>query len=741
MSPLGLLLLAVLPLLPVRGHVRDAVTRAPLAGVTVQVVGSTTGTSTDASGAYALSVPDGRRLRFTRSGYTSLEATPGDSVLDVLLVPSVRSLEGVTVTALRAEGARPGGAPISQRIVTQEEIERRYSGQEMPLLLTATPSVTAYSDGGAFSNYTYMRLRGIDQTRINITLDGVPLNDQEDQGVFFSNLPDFGTSVQSVQIQRGVGTSSQGTASYAGSVNFESIALANGPRRGELQLSRGAFNTTRGSAEWQSGLLPNKFAFYGRVSALDTDGYRHHSGNKSQGGFVSAGYFGERTSAKLTLISGVSRNQESYLASSIEALRADPRDNPLTKEERDRFTQTVISASATHLVGAHSTASATAYSLLEGGDYDVRIGEELWNFNLESRVVGAFTTWNYQRGALTLNTGVHGNTYYRDHFLFIRPNLRDRIYSNTGEKDEASAFVKTSYDVGRVTLFGDAQVRHVWYRYLPDAQAGISKASTDWSFFNPKIGVTYLARPSLSFYASIGTNGREPTRNDMFAGFDNVDTTNADFVGPLSRVRPERVRDVEAGVSWRARALDVRANVFAMSFHNEITPIGELSYIGLPLRKNVASSYRRGVEVDALYRGFSRIVLGTNLTWSHNRIAEYTDDAAQQTYRDVTPLLTPAVITNQSAELQLTDMVTVGLDGRYVSRSFLSNTGDSRFVTPPFYMADATLSWRIGTYTLLAQLRNIADREIFTGGYTDGVTSYYYPMARRNLIVTVRAAF
>lgn len=731
----------LLPLADIRGTVRDISTRAPVPGVTVQVVGRIQGTITDSLGRFTLDAEPGVRLRLSRIGYAPREVTVADSVLDVALTPAARALEGVTVTALRASGTRDAGAPITQRVVTQEQIERQYSGQEMPFLLSTTPSVTVYSDGGAYSNYTYFRLRGIDQTRVNITLDGVPLNDAEDQGVFFSNFPDLANSMQSVQVQRGVGTSSQGVASYAGSINFESVSLAGTSRRGEVQLSRGAFNTTRGSAEWQSGLLPGGLAIYGRVSAQDTDGYRHNAGNRSTGAFLSAGYFGERTSAKLTALTGVSRNELSYLAASIDDIRADPRNNPLPPSDRDRFDQTLVSLAVTRLLGASSTLSATAYTVDAGGDYDVTFGPDISNFNLASRVTGAFATYNRQVARWTLSTGLHANSYYRDHFLFLRPDLSTELYRNRGEKDDASAFAKVAFEAGRLTLFGDLQGRRVWYSYRPDANAGIAASSTSWSFLNPKIGATYSARPDLTLYASLGSNGREPARNDMFAGFDNVDTTNADFVGPLDRVRPERVNDFEAGITHRGRYMDVSVSAFAMRFRNEITPIGELSYIGLPLRKNVRSSSRDGLEVDLTWRGLSRAVIGANAAWMRARIAEYTDDATQQTFRDVPPLLTPAFTANQSVRVALTRSLSLGVDGRYVSRSYLANTGDGRFVTPPAWLMDAALTWSPGRVSVLAQLRNAWDRRFFSGGYTDGTTSYYYVAAPRNLIVTTKFGF
>ncbi|MGQ0640204.1 MAG: TonB-dependent receptor [Gemmatimonadaceae bacterium] len=715
------------------GEVRDAVTRVPVGGAAIEVAGSSISVLTDSAGRFRLEVPEGARVRITRTGYAPMDvASRADTALQILLTPLTRALEKVTITAIR--GASAERAPITQHTISAATLEQRYSGQEVPLLLAETPGITAYADGGAFSNYTYFRIRGIDQTRINITLDGIPLNDAEDQGVFFSNFPDFGNSVQSVQVQRGVGTSSLGTASYAGSVNFESFSLAQATRRGELQVSRGSFNTTRTSGEWQQR-WNERLAGYGRFSWQDTDGYRNHSGNRSSGGFASVGYYGDRTIVKLVALGGVSRNQLSYLASSEDDIRRNPRVNPLS--DSDRFWQSVAGLSVTHQVRPQQTLGVTAYNVAAAGDYDVTFDGTVSNFNLASTMTGVFATFSGDWGGANLTVGAHGNKYHRDHFMFTRPDLRSRVYSNRGDKDEASAFAKLSVESGRATWFADLQIRQAAFAYTPDRNAGIEESDIDWTFVNPKVGVGVRLTPRWWWYAAYGSNGREPTRNDIFAGFDNMDTTNAAFVGPLDRVRSERVRDAESGVSYDGQSLTLTANVFDMRFRNEITPIGELSYIGLPLRKNVGSSYRRGLELEGAFR-MPRLAINGNATWSRSRIAEYTDDASGQTYRDVEPLLTPSFVMNHRLSIALPRAGWLHLDGRYVGKSFLANTGDPQFVLPAAYTADAALVFDIGAHAILVQVRNVTDRLTYTSGYTDGTTSYYYVLAGRNLIATVR---
>ncbi len=733
-----LFLALLLAVVTVRGEVRDAVTGEPIAGVVVASAAARAGTLTDDAGRFVLEMSAPSRVRFARLGYHTQEYdVVGDTTLVVRLEPSAPSLERVTVTALRGDAA----APIPQRTMDREEVERRYVGQDVPLLLTGQPSITSYAEAGAFSNYSYLRLRGIDHTRVNITLDGVPLNDPEDQFVYFSNFPDFGNSLESVQIQRGVGTSSYGTASYAGAINFQSMALAGSTREGEVQLGRGSFGTTRGSAEWMTGRVAERFAGYVRASAHRTEGYRHHSGNTGQSYFANGAYFGTRDIVKVTAFGGRSRNELAYLAVPLADLERDPRTNPLGDDERDDFQQHFASASWTRALGERAAMQATAYTIWASGDYDVRIAPDMYNFQLASRVSGALATWSARRGALDLDAGIHASAYHRDHSLAIRPDLGALVYLNTGRKREQSAFAKAAMALGDVTLYGDVQVRHPEFEYFPDAASGIDGSSIAWTFVNPKVGLTWEVSRRATVYASYGSNGREPTRNDMFAGFDNVDTTNIEFVGPLSRVRPERVYDTEAGVRWRTSSLTANVNVFDMRFRNEITPVGELSYIGLPLRKNVRASYRRGLEADITWHPVASVSASANATLSRNRIAEYTDDAAGATYRDVEPLLTPTALVNHTVDWQMTRTISLSLGGRYVGRSFLANTGDERFMTPSAYLLDAGLAWRVGRHELALQVMNLGSARFYAAGYTDGTSPYYFVTAPRALFVTATVGF
>jgi len=661
-------------------------------------------------------------------------APPADSARADSLRPT-RRLETVTVTAIRGAG----DAPISQSTIDRATLERSYQGQDVPLLLQgAAPSLTSYAESGTYWGYSYLRLRGMDQSRINLSLDGIPLNDPEDQVLYFADFPDLANSLQSVQVQRGVGTTGTGTAAYAGSINLETIPLATMARGAELQLGGGSFGTRRASAEYHSGLLPSRFAFYGRLSALETEGYRHHSDALGRSAFASAGWFGDRDIVKLTATAGLFRDTMAYYAATEADLARDRRVNPLEPQVGDQFGERLAALNYTRLLGAASSLSTTVYRIAASGHYDVFIDPTtLWDFHLDFTWYGVTSAWSWSGAGVRLNAGLNANAYARDHFARQRIDGLE-LYRNTGHKDDASAFAKAAWESGPVTLFGDVQGRWARFRYEPDRASGIAGRDIDWRFLNPKVGLTWRTSERLSAYASYGLNGREPARSDMFAGFDNLDTTNVEFVGELRRVRPERVHDVEAGLAWEGTLASLRANLFAMEFRDEIAPIGALSYLGTPLRKNVARSSRRGVEAEGRWQAHRRLSLSGALTLMRGHIDAYTDDAAGVTHRDVEPLLTPRVLASHAADVTLGRGLSVGVAGRYSGRSYLANTGDARFVLPPSYALDGSVAWTRGQWGLSLLLNNVTDAHRYSSGYTDGSTSYYFVMPPRNVLLTAR---
>jgi iron complex outermembrane receptor protein len=669
--------------------------------------------------------------------------TAGDSARASHRVPtgadSATALERVTISAVRASGA----APISQKTLTAADLAPRYFGQDVPLLLQgAAPSLTSYAETGNYWGYSYIRLRGIDQSRINLTLDGIPLNDPEDQVLYFADFPDLSNSLSSVQVQRGVGTSSNGTAAYAGSINMESVPLASAARGGQVQLEDGSFGSRRASAEYMTGMLPGRFAAYARVSDLTTKGYRYHSGVDGRSLFFSAGYFGDRDIVKFTATTGTMRDTMAYLAVAASDLATDRRINPLSPEERDGFSERIAALSYTRLLGPSSSLATTAYRISSAGDYDVIVDDAgtLDNYNLKFAWYGATSDWTYHHDAVQIDVGVNANTYARDHSSYQHPDLTTPLYYNTGHKDDASAFAKLAYTAGRATLFGDVQARHAQFRYTPDVHADIPGESISWSFLNPKAGVTYALDGGLSMYASYGKNTREPARSDMFAGFDNLDTSNVAVVGALDRVKPETVHDLEIGSTYHGARVQAQADVYSMDFRNEIAPIGALTSYGTPLRKNVDASYRRGVEVDVAYRAHPRLLLDANMSASMNRIRDYVDSSGDTpvAYKNVEPLLTPRFTTYERAQFAATRSLDLSLETRYQSRSFLQNTSDPRYILPPSFDLDGSVSWHIDRYELVVRGNNLGNSKKFGSGYASDGQSYYFVLPPRNVFVTLK---
>lgn len=648
------------------------------------------------------------------------------------------TLERVTVRAVRAGDA---AAPVSERTLSREELQRGYSGQEAPLLLTRVPGITAYSESGSFTGYSYLRMRGMDQNRVNLSFDGIPLNDPEDQAFYFSNVPDFANSVESVQVQRGTGTSTFGTASYAGSVNFQSLDLAAARRGGELQLSGGSFDTRRAALQWRSGLVGGRWAMAARATSHQTDGFRSHSGNNASSGFLSAAWYGTRDVVKFTSFAGLSKLRSSYYAADEATVQADPRANPMGLNERDRFSQVFWNLQHVRAIGEHAVLTTTIYRQGAGGWFDVKVDPDLWRFNLSYSWYGALSTYSYRRGMVAFDAGAHVMRYHRDHYLEIWPALADRVYDNTGFKNEQTAFAKLQLTQGRATWFGDLQLRRAAFRYQPDKNAGVEGPSIAWDMLNPRVGVTWRQTGELSLFASVGSVRREPTRDDMFVGADNLDATNAASILPLDHVRPEHVVDYEAGVHWTRGAVRASANLFAMEFSEEIAPVGALSLTGSPLRVNVGASHRRGIEGELKWQAAGRLSIDATLAVTDARINRYTDGSSGVVYRNVRSRLTPAVVATQVATWRVGRGFTLLAESRAVSASSPTNTGDRQAQLPGYLLADAAVSWGHGATQLTVRMNNVMDQLAYGSGYASDGVNYVFPFATRHLMIDMRRWF
>lgn len=645
-------------------------------------------------------------------------------------------LNSVEITGIRADIK----TPVSQKTLSSQEIQNGYFGQDVPVILSQTPSVIYYSDGGAYSGYMYMRIRGIDQTRINFTFNGIPLNEPEDQGCYFSNYTDFATNIGSVQMQRGVGTSTNGTASFAGSVNFESPDLSDSSYTG-IQTGYGSYNSSRMSSVFNTGILKNNMAFYGRYSHNYSDGYRYHSGTDANTFFLTGGYFGKKDIVKFTAFSGKSKNQMAYLATSESDIKNDPRTNYLSKDENDDFRQDFFQVQHTRFIGEKSFLTSSLYYTGLSGNYDVYFAPDMLNFSLFSDFYGAMSNYSYYGKNIKINAGINANSYYRNHSMSIKPMASQSLYSNRGDKSEVATFFKVSYDIKKLTVFGDLQGRVAKFSYRPNSGYAISVEPVTWKFFNPKAGITYSLSEKNNLYASVGSMHREPTRNDMFAGFDDMDTSNFSIIGNLNRVKPESVTDFELGTNINLKKLKIQADIFRMDFKNEIAAIGQLSYIGLPLRKNVASSYRQGVEIDYLWSPTKYLSFSGIACYMNARIKEYTTDYDSVTYKNVAPYMTPTIVASQTASLTFWK-ITTSISANYMSKAYLDNTMNDTLMMSSNLLFNASVSVKVCKNCSVSIIaNNLTDVLAYNSGYAMGGTRYYYVAAGRNFFASLNLKF
>lgn len=649
------------------------------------------------------------------TGFPSSKGTYNNPII-ISETSTINALRGYTKT------------PISQKTVEKKDIEKTNFGQEMPFQLSKTPSITFQSDGGSYMGYSYFRLRGIDQTRINMTLNGIPLNEPEDEGAYFSNYGDFMSNIQSFQVQRGVGISSNGVASYGGSVNFLFNTINEDYIKAEGGI--GSFNSNRMSISISDG-LHNGFGIYGKFTKMKSDGFRYNSGYDAISGFFNLIYSSQNDILQYISFYGNECSQMAWLPSSIADINIDKRTNYLSEREKDKFEQWVSMFQYTHKFDDNFSITIQPFINSLVGNYVVLVDDTPLNFNLKSNWYGISINSEMNFGQIKAFVGIHGNNYYRDHFLnigdFDKPKS-DNLYYNTGEKWETSAFIKMMYETSKFHIFVDGQIRNINFNYIPEKSYFMPSKNISWSFFNPRAGITYDITDNISIYSSLGMTRREPTRTDMFAGYDDMDTVNISEIGDFGRVKPEQVINIESGLKLNDESYKLDINYFHMQFSNEIAPIGQLSYISLPLRENVKSSFRHGIEVDGSYYFDDYISVFGNFTFMDAKIAEY------GLHTNVTPLLTPKFSTNFGVELNILPF-DIFIINRFVSKSFLDN--ENTQTCPSYYTMDVSSTLSIESVILKFQLNNIFDKTYFTGGQVQSGIPYYFVQSGRNFFITL----
>jgi iron complex outermembrane receptor protein len=730
----------------VSGKITDQKSGQPLPGATVSLQNLTNAPAavTDAQGNYRLNnVKSGSyTLRASYVGY-QINQKPinvnGSVVVNFTLAPSTFMTEEVTVSATRASAK----SPTAFTNLKKQDLEKNNLGQDLPYLLNQTPSVVTTSDAGAGVGYTGIRIRGSDGTRINVTVNGIPLNDAESQGSFFINLPDFASSVDNIQIQRGVGTSTNGASAFGASLNIQTTTRRDSAYA-EINTSAGSYGTVKNTVLLGSGLLNGHFSLDGRLSRIASDGYIDRASSNLLSYYLSGAYYGKSTTLRANVFAGRERTyqawngipdyiigDETYAASiGVKDVR---RYNELGyisgddysknynfyKDQVDNYQQNhyqllldqQLSDKLSFSGALHYTKGSGYYEEFRGGD-SVKVygltpivigatptnpGTTLSTTNLVRRLwldndfYGLTYSLKYRPenntnlilgGAYNEYKGAHfGNILYTSESAGITPNYE--YYRDDAKKTDFNIFARSEFNLGKFLLYGDMQYRRIFYSFLGfDRNLNNVQQSATMNFYNPKLGLTYNINDRSNIYASLAVGNHEPNRNDF---------TNST---PQSRPKSENLKDFEAGYRTRGTNYNAGINGFYMLYKNQLVLTGALNDVGGNIRTNVDDSYRAGVEVDGRVNITSQLSWAANATVSSNKVKNYrqiyfNDDTktfVEQQYDKTNLSFSPSFIGGSEISYSPIKGGSIALLSKYVSRQYLDNTSNQNpagFTTSP----------------------------------------------------------
>lgn len=678
---------------------------------------------------------------------------------------ATQNLDEVLVKAVRVQP----NAPITHSNVTRKEIAKRNLGQDIPVLLNYLPSVVSSSDAGAGIGYTYLRVRGSDATRVNVTINGIPYNDAESQGTFWVNLGDFASSVESLQLQRGVGTSTNGSGAFGASLNILTDAISQ-EAGGEISNAFGSFGTRKHTVKFSTGLLDDHFEFAGRLSKIYSDGYVDRAFTDLKSYFLQGNYIDDNTIVKAITFGGKEKTYQSWYGLDKTQLEEDRTQNPYTYDnETDNYWQdhyqlhwneTLNFNWATN-IGLNYTRgkgyfeqfkddrSAADYNDLINDDSDVIVRRWLDN---HFYVVNANAT--YQKNGLEIISGISYSDYTNDHYgeviwgsdLAAGTSIRDRYYLSISDKTDFSVFSKATFKVNdKLQVFLDLQNRFVNYTTtgLTSERVPID-IDANFSFFNPKLGLTYDLNPNNSLYASYARANKAPNRND--------------FESNATDVTHEELNDFELGWRHQSERLRLNANLYYMRYNNQLVLTGALDNVGEYLRENVDKSYRLGLEVDANIALNDEFSLNSNFALSKNTVQDLLidRDGALQNFGDTNIAFSPNVISTNAIEYAPDAKFRTALIGKYVGEQYMSNTDNEASKLDSYFVADLNFSYTIDVKSVFnsivftGMVNNLLNLEYEDRGYTyldtwSGPTASeiqgYYPQATRNFILGMTMIF
>ncbi|MEY4811472.1 MAG: hypothetical protein RLZZ462_345 [Bacteroidota bacterium] len=687
---------------------------------------------------------------------------------------SIRSLPPLEIKAIRLSEQ----APFAQTNISKAQITLNNVGQDLPFLLENTPSVVVHADAGIGVGYTGIRIRGTDATRINFTLNGIPYNDAESMGTFFVNIPDFGSSVNSIQIQRGVGTSTNGAGAFGASVNLMTNEY-NPTAYLSLQNTAGSFNSFKNNVVFGSGLINNKFTIDGRVSSIRSDGFIDRANSDLKSFFLSSTYWGDNSSLRLNIFSGKERTYQAWYGVPQELLATNRTFNPAGTEkadapyenQTDNYTQTHYQLFYNKQVNSNWKWN-TAFFLTTGKGYyeEYKAGVDFSDYNidiqgkinvpadlvrrrwLDNNFYGQIAAVSYFDSLNDLTVGGGWSVYDGLHFgtlpylsqTFAPANFR--YYDNDALKKEMNSYVKWERKLTKqFKSFIDLQ-----YRYVSHQMNGFTK-NTDleiertFNFFNPKMGLTYQTK-NIFYYTSVAVANKEPNRDDFEAS-------------ATEQPRREQLIDWEAGFEFKKPKYAINANVYYMDYKDQLVLTGKINDVGAYTRINVPKSYRTGLELQVKYAFNKYFNSSYNITFSQNKIEEFTeyiDDYDQYTqvaipHKNTNIALSPSLTTNRTFNWKPNDKLSFFWTSKYTSRQFLDNTQNNDRILDAFFINDINAHWTIlnkTKFTMLLQLyaNNVLDVKYAPNGYTFSyiydrtltTSNNFYPMAGRNYWISLK---
>jgi len=787
---------------PITGKLIDQKQGTPIAAATVVLEPRQAFVLSDSLGQFTLMNPGlalRMHLRISHVAYHSIDTIISlnegvSSPLVFYMVPRIQELTEVSVMPFPAQEH----TPVAFARITAEDIQPGNLGQDLPFLLQQSTGVVSHSDAGTGVGYTGMRIRGSDGTRINVTLNGVPVNDAESQGVFWVNMPDLAGSVDEIQIQRGVGTSTSGTGAFGGSVHIKT-QLSDDTAGVRMNFSGGSFGTLRQSLALSSGTLEGGWQFGGRLSRIQSDGYIERSRSALSSLAVGALRKGTRSRLELNALQGQERTYQAWYGVRQDSLATRRTFNPAGlyvdaqgkptyhPDEVDNYRQD-------HYQGIYEWQARPGWALrgiafyTRGKGYyeQYRVDETYERYGLMPGIVNGDTLLNtniirrrwldnhfyggilhseWKSGPWHIQSGGGWYAYRGAHFgevvwAQISPNqaLPDRYYENDGIKTEYHLYSRMEWEARpNWHLFGDLQYRSVDYRFegLNNQNLAVNQ-TVPFRFFNPKAGVNWQPTPRLRCFASVAVGQREPVRDDLTAST------------PESRPDAERLTDWETGISLKGRNIQWDIHSYYMVYRDQLVLNGQINDVGGYVRVNVPESYRLGVEMSWTTRLHPRLEWTANLCLSQNRVRNYTEyfdlydanfnylgNTVGQTQLTSPISFSPGITSGSNLSWSPVKDLKFNLLSRHIGRQFLDNSGDPDRALPSWTVHDLRIDYHLtgGKHhpelRLNLQIGNLFNTLYSANGYTypyllDGNLvrdNYYFPQATRNFLLGMQVNF